>query len=712
MNWNMLKSKKNIGFILFTIALLIFMIYMGPIDGFTHGFYAEEIDVNQIVEQDWYETVNLTNSYEMSFSPAKNHFAGFSIFLKNQPSNNSGYLRMEIMNDSGSSIEKLSVDLSDVHDSSWYKVYISAKLKEGSVYTLRFSGNESGVIPCLQSVNKDYLPDETIDGNILISYAYAESTFTFQNKIIISIFAISIWLFLISLLFGSSKKSILQVFVAMLFMTGILAWNYMYNSMNNQNSLFAGFQADSETLTTGVICAEQDGVWFENEQEGYGLGRYCNLKGSLMYYGVDYISDDNWLNGFSRSEPKIVVNSNLYSRRIAVIGNSVLFKNGDCYKITDVSDDGSNIVIRFNSDKLLSSAKCGSIDDATFFDSNGTKLSKSGVEAYRSQYGLQGKVFRYFARYMDEEEIVNNLHLFCCIATAFVFSTIVILIYKKYNLIMAGCFFITFWLSPWIVNFAKNLYWVEFTWFIPMAVGLFCAWKINDKRCRIASYVMTFITILGKSLCGYEYISSIMMGMIAFLLAGLIKKDKEKTSLLFSTIIIMGIVAFTGFMAAIFIHALLRGEGNIFDGIKNIINYDLLRRTSGANLNDFEEVYWPSMNASIWEVFCTYFHFSTEVIQGVAGNLFSLICTVPLCILGYGIKCKKLNYELMALYIVFFLTSISWFCLAKAHSYIHVHMNYVLWYFGFVQICFYIIVDKIVCAFRNMNIKKIKEKKC
>lgn len=61
MNWNMLKSKKNIGFILFTIALLIFMIYMGPIDGFTHGFYAEEIDVNQIVEQDWYETVNLTN---------------------------------------------------------------------------------------------------------------------------------------------------------------------------------------------------------------------------------------------------------------------------------------------------------------------------------------------------------------------------------------------------------------------------------------------------------------------------------------------------------------------------------------------------------------------------------------------------------------------------------------------------------------------------
>ena len=703
----MLKSKKTIRFMVFTIILLIIMIYVGPVDGFDHGFYVEEIDVGQIAEQDWYDIVDLTNSYEMSFSPAKNHFAGFSIFFINQPDGNMGHLSLEITDESGSSIEKILVDLSDVHDQSWYKVYVSAKLKKGSIYTLRFTGNEGNALPCLQSVDDDYLPDETVEGNILISYAYAKSTFTFQNKIIIFIFAISIWILLLSFLLSSSKKKFLRVSATMFFMTAILTWNYMYNSMNNQNSLFGGVQVDSEVLVTGVIYAEQDGVWFEKEDGRYGLGIYYNLIGD--------ISDDNWLNGFSKSEPAIIVKSNLYSRRVAVIGNAILFKNGDCYQITDVSDDGLNIVIRLSSDRLLSSAKCGSIDDITFFDSNGTQLAKSGVEAYVSQYGLQGKVFRYLARHIDEEEIVSNLHLLCCIATAFVFAVIVIFIYKKYNLIMSGCFFITFWLSPWIVNFARNLYWVEYTWFIPMAVGLFCAWKIDNKKCRIASYVMTFIAILGKSLCGYEYISSVMMGGVAFLLAdlvvGLIKKNKEKTMILFRTIIIMGVAAFAGFVVAICIHAPLRGEGNIIYGIKNIFEQDVLRRTNGADLNDFDVSYWPAINVSIWEVFCMYFHFSTEIIQGVAGNLFSIICIVPLCILGYEIKCKNLDYELTALYIVFFLTSISWFCLAKSHSYIHTPMNYVLWYFGFVQICFYIIVDKIVCVFRGVDIKKIEEKK-
>lgn len=163
-------------------------------------------------------------------------------------------------------------------------------------------------------------------------------------------------------------------------------------------------------------------------------------------------------------------------------------------------------------------------------------------------------------------------------------------------------------------------------------------------------------------------------------------------------------------MAAICIHAPLKGDGSILEGIKNIFVQDVLRRTNGADLNDFAEHYWPSMNASIWEVFCAYFHFlTTEIILGIPGNLFPLICIVPLCIMGYDIKCKKTNYESIVLYVVFFLTSISWFCLAKSHSFIHRHMNYVLWYFGFVQICFYIIAEKITSVFKEMGKKTGEE---
>lgn len=48
-------------------------------------------------------------------------------------------------------------------------------------------------------------------------------------------------------------KRYLKTAGCFLLLTVGLAWNYMYNSMDVQNSGFAGFQADSETLASGVI---------------------------------------------------------------------------------------------------------------------------------------------------------------------------------------------------------------------------------------------------------------------------------------------------------------------------------------------------------------------------------------------------------------------------------------------------------------------------
>lgn len=245
-----------------------------------------------------------------------------------------------------------------------------------------------------------------------------------------------------------------------------------------------------------------------------------------------------------------------------------------------------------------------------------------------------------------------------------------------------------------------------------MAVGIFCAWKISNRKCRIASYVMAYIAITAKCLCGYEYISVIMMGLIAFLLADLVKavadKDKNKIKLEVRTILIIGIVAVCGFATAICMHAPLRENGDLIAGIKSIFEHDVLKRTVGGNLNEFSTSLWDSFNASVWTVFCQYFHFSTEVITGIGGNLFPILCVIPLCIFGAEARNKHLNVELFVMYIIFFLTAESWFILAKSHSYIHTHMNYVLWYFGFIQICFYIIVNKIVQAFKSAKEKNYK----
>ena len=186
---------------------------------------------------------------------------------------------------------------------------------------------------------------------------------------------------------------------------------------------------------------------------------------------------------------------NPYSLEVATAGNWIQFADGSKREIIDISDDGTNIIMKLDGEGI-SYGKNGSLDNAIFLNAKGEQFHKSLLQAYRSQYGLQGKVFKHLARLIGNRGIVSNLNLLCCVITAFVFSVIVVLLAKKYNEILAACFFVTFWLSPWIINFARNLYWVEFTWFIPMAVGIFCAWKISSRKCRIASYVMAYFYLL------------------------------------------------------------------------------------------------------------------------------------------------------------------------------------------------------------------------
>lgn len=707
----------------FTIAAVCLIIALGPMDLFNHGFYCDKIDIDQIAEEDYLDVISIQNeSFSMEFSPLKRHFAGFEVYFLNPVGDKDGCIYFAIIDQNGKTLERVSVALSEVEDSSWYQVYTSKKLKKGEVYTLSISTENCEI--SLQNIHMDYLSDETRSGNALIAYAYAESTFTFQNKIIIGMFIIAIWLWGGgSCLFDGERKRNVRMMAIVFFMTAVLAWNYMYNSMDNHNSRFASFQsgehysdtllpfqADSEALVTGAIYAERDNAYFWQSmgRGGYGLVTYVGLR---EYWQPAYKTDENWLNGYSRTEAAILVSSNPYTQSNAVAGNYIVFKNGEERWILETVEEGAYLVIRLDGEKMLGEAKNGSLDDIQFYDANNNKLPSSFASAYTSSFGLQGKIFRYLAKCMDEEQTVMNLNLLCSLATAFVFVIIVFVIAEKYNSLLAGCFFITFWLSPWIVNFAKNLYWLEFTWFLPMLVGLVCAWKIANRKVRFASYMAAYICITAKCLCGYEYISTIMLGLIAFLFVDLVvsfaEKDQENVKLLTRTIVALGCSALLGFVTAIIMHANLRGCGDAMEGIKIIWEQDVLRRTLGGHIGEFNEVYAASLNASIWEVICLYFRFDTEIITGVEGNLFPLLCIIPLAIFVYQIyRGWRLDVQEAAMYGIFFLTTISWFILGKAHSYIHASLNRVLWYFGFIQVCIYIIVNQIVRVIKDCQISK------
>ena len=72
------------------------------------------------------------------------------------------------------------------------------------------------------------------------------------------------------------------------------------------------------------------------------------------------------------------------------------------------------------------------------------------LSPYISQYGLQGKVFRHIARYIDAEDVEECLWLLCTFSLALVLALITVLVGRKYNVLLGLCFGFTFLLSPWI----------------------------------------------------------------------------------------------------------------------------------------------------------------------------------------------------------------------------------------------------------------------
>lgn len=340
-----------------------------------------------------------------------------------------------------------------------------------------------------------------------------------------------------------------------------------------------------------------------------------------------------------------------------------------------------------------------------YIDENGTYgpntldsyvILKDNIEAkkfnvYQSQVGLQGFIYSFIFNNLNIN--INKIKALTLATSIAMAITIFLLSYLLWIIIgkeFAIIFYLSMILSPWIVSFSSNLYWVSFTWFLPAIFSFLVFVDIDNKR----KYIWLFcfmLSIFIKSLCGYEYLSTIVLfALSVFFIAPFLENSSiSKNKLLKYIVIIFGLSIF-GFLLAIGIHSLLRGEGDLLLGLKNIYEQDVLRRTFGGDATKFDPVYSDSFNASFLKVIFKYlFMWQTDLVKGIFGITFIALIIINIIML---LKFKKSNSKNLniAMFIIFLLPALSWYFLGKSHSYIHTHMNFVLWYFGFVAVLFYI----------------------
>ena len=448
----------------------------------------------------------------------------------------------------------------------------------------------------------------------------------------------------------------------------------------------------------GLVYNEMILSYDTEYEQKYGLSDMYPYNGT--YEGG--LSDEtlNFERGYCTTDTIIAVVENEVTKNEYVVGNTIVFFNGDRADIIDTYVSDGYIFVRYESDEIFMPKVQDDLKYACVYNNKEKCYMPVGdAVGYESQIGLQGMVFRTFPKNFSLNEATTIYKIVLSVLYAVVISFICYGIYKKYNIRFATVFYLVSLLSPWMIGYSTNLYWVEFTWFLPTLVGIYCANHVESKKARVISYICVMLAIFLKSACGYEYISTIMMGAIVFLLTDLAvaiieHRDKQAIKRLFKTIFMIGIFAIAGFVLALLIHANVRGGGNIYYGLRSIYYNDVLRRTHG-DPNMFQGVYADSLNASIIRVVLRYLLFDTPLILGVPGILFIPFVAISFLVLVYGVWKKKDNKEMLVLYIWMGIASVSWFVLGKSHSYIHTSMNFVMWYFGFMQIMFYSIIEMV-----------------
>lgn len=466
-----------------------------------------------------------------------------------------------------------------------------------------------------------------------------------------------------------SKKIYVYIFsVTLLF----LQFNWAIFDRQDEQ-FYSSFQLDSEQLVVNKINNS------DIKNNGYGLKIYVYKDNAHTIS-----TDDEVENGFYG----FVCDNNSFVKKHYKTGNIIKFNDNYQLKILGTIKKDNKIYVKLEkADYDIEN----NLSNFNIYDKKTDELiNRKEIGDYISQIGIQGFIFSFL--YNKCHMSIKSFYFINNLLLSLILTVICVLVNKKTNIIFSVLMYVSFIFSPWITAFARNLYWIPFTWFLPTIFTLLYFENYKKRYC-----ILIFLSILFKCLAGYEYVSTILVFALALPFAEIIK-NKKQWKTIFKHLCFISLVMLSGFMVAIMIHARLRGS-DLIEGIQNIFIEDVLRRTYG-NVKYFDPVYAESLTASPITVLSKYIYcFNTDILFGIPSNLFPMMLIVSGVYSAY--KFIKEKYFYSFLYYVMLLAPMSWFVLAKSHSYVHTHMNFVLWYFGFIAIMIYMIIIMIkeICNF-------------
>jgi len=302
---------------------------------------------------------------------------------------------------------------------------------------------------------------------------------------------------------------------------------------------------------------------------------------------------------------------------------------------------------------------------------------------YLSQLGFGGTLFGAIKILTHGIGFCYGLNVFILCGLLF---AILKWIYDEFGILPSIAGYVAMFFSGWMTVSARNLYWIPFTLILPFVISLFFL-KREEKTGKISVWLWAFLifaSVFFKSGCGFEFISCVLINsVLPIFYYGC--KNNWSVSKIIKRFFIIGCTGLLGFLSAIGLHIYqLSGYfGNLSQAL-SLMQNDVARRTAATVLTmPTQGFVINSMSVPKFQVISTYLA-GESVIFGLKMNI--LIC---ICALTFLYKSENQNLHALKIFtLVSLLSPLSWYILASPHSYIHTHINYLLWSYPCIILIF------------------------
>lgn len=320
-----------------------------------------------------------------------------------------------------------------------------------------------------------------------------------------------------------------------------------------------------------------------------------------------------------------------------------------------------------------------------------TPADAAQFRPYTHQSGLQGWALGGLNRLLRvflPEGIARETALYWVNSTLFYAVQLLtaLAVWQELGLLPAAFWMAAILLAPWLQRGMKDLYWVPWTWQLPLlAVLLLCRCTCARGRTPRWCWPLVSLAVLVRCMCGFEFISTFLILCEVPLVYCWAGGDRRAW---------LGRMICTGFAAVGGVAAALGAwfiQGVIYFGSAAGSWQNLTGAvTSRVSLTDD-----MVSDVSVAQVLTRYFVEVDEPLLQFGPLTITLKPLIAVTLLGFALCLAVLALRKKPLAVLAgpalvwglsLAAPVSWMVLSKAHAYVHVHLVPMLWHFALVPV--------------------------